>query len=117
MHSSTRASLRSYSSKTRLHNNRVSVESIKNRINHNSRETGGVTPHLEIVYRPAVPGIKWCRCHSIRSEETPPDPLSLLLWREKILQKDRLHPIPWWLSEKPFQVSPCCQKIQPRPPS
>src|SRR5690625_6955432 len=86
MQGSTCAGTRPYSSKTGLHCTRVSVESIKNRINHNSRETGGVTPHLEIVYRPAVPGIKWCRCHSIRSEETPPDPLSLLLWRGKILQ-------------------------------
>src|SRR5690625_7796447 len=114
MHSSTRASLRSYSSKTRLHNNRVSVESIKNRINHNSRETGGVTPHLEIVYRPAVPGIKWCRCHSIRSEETPPDPLSLLLWRGKLLQTDRFHPTTVGWSAKTIRVPPVCPEIDLR---
>src|SRR5690625_7557105 len=111
MHSSTRASLRSYSSKTRLHNNRVSVESIKNRINHNSRKTGGVTPHLEIVYRPAVQGIKWCRCHSIRSEETPPDPLSLLLWREKILQADPFPPLQWLRSLNKLQLSLLCIQI------
>src|SRR5690625_7689831 len=106
MQGSTGAGTRPYSSKTGLHCTRVSVESIKNRINHNSRKTGGVTPHLEIVYRPAVQGIKWCRCHSIRSEETPPDPLSLLLWRGKILQSHLFHPIQSWGSSKAFQSSP-----------
>src|SRR5690625_6926048 len=71
--------------KPRLRCTRVSVESMKNRKNHTSRETCGNTPLLQIVYRPEVPEIKWCRCHSIRSEETPLDPLSLLSWRGKFL--------------------------------
>src|SRR5690625_4848707 len=65
---------------------RVAVQSMTERQNHTCRESCRHTPLLQIVRRPEVLGSKCCRCHSIRSEQTPLDLLSLLQWREKLLQ-------------------------------